>query len=154
MCTKQQPWVVNKTLAYGFTAVSFKGGAETNLCCSCWLLKFEGKLAGKSMIVQYTNTGGDLKENHFDIEIPGGGTGVFPMGCDRQWNATSNGWGKRYGIDSEEECKNLPAALQKGCEFRFNFMENVPNPDVTYFRVKCPAELPAVSGCQFPENIE
>ena len=32
------------------------------------------------MIVQATNTGGDLNHNHFDILLPGGGVGIF-NGC-------------------------------------------------------------------------
>lgn len=153
MCTNQQPWVVNKTLAYGFTSVSFKGGVQTNLCCSCLLLKFKGQLAGKSMLVQYTNTGGDLKQNHFDIEMPGGGVGLYPLGCVRQWNASSTGWGDRYGgVHTKKECAQLPAALQKGCEFRFDFMEGVPNPDVSFYQVKCPPELTAITGCDFEKT--
>lgn len=153
MCTMQQPWVLNKTLAYGFTSVSLKGGAQTNLCCSCWLLKFKGKLAGKSMLVQYTNTGGDAEENTFNIEIPGGGTGDFPLGCDTQWKATTNGWGKREGVETKEECQKLPLLLRNGCQFRFDFMENVSNPDVSFQQVKCPMELIAITGCELPYSM-
>ena len=39
-----------------------------------------GPVAGKTMIVQSTNTGGDLGENHFDIQMPGGGVGIFGSG--------------------------------------------------------------------------
>lgn len=149
MCTNQQPWVVNETLAYGFTAVSFQGGAQTELCCACLLLKFKGELEGKSMLVQYTNTGGDLKQNHFDIAMPGGGVGLFPLGCQRQWNASDHGWGDRYGgVHSLAECSQLPVPLQRGCRFRFEFMKGVPNPDVSFYQVKCPPELIAITGCE------
>lgn len=33
-------------------------------------------IAGKKMIVQATNTGGDLSEGQFDLAIPGGGVGI------------------------------------------------------------------------------
>lgn len=148
-CTNQQPWVVNDTLAYGFAAASFQGGSETSLCCSCILLNFKGQLAGKSMLVQYVNTGSDLHHNHFDIAIPGGGVGIFPLGCERQWNASDQGWGDRYGgVHTEAECSQLPKPLQRGCKFRFEFMEGVPNPDVSFYQVKCPAELVALTGCE------
>lgn len=148
MCNNQQPWIVNKTLAYGFTAVSFNGGEENTLCCSCLLLKFKGQLAGKSMVVQYTNTGGPLKSNHFDIQMPGGGVGIFPLGCERQWNASEHGWGDQYGgVHTKPECTQLPAPLQSGCRFRFDFMEGVSNPNVSFYQVECPAELIAITGC-------
>jgi hypothetical protein len=35
-----------------------------------------GPIIGKELIVQVTNTGGDLGENHFDIQMPGGGVGI------------------------------------------------------------------------------
>ena len=38
----------------------------------CLKLDFQGVLQGKSMIVQVTNTGGDLGQNQFDVQIPGG----------------------------------------------------------------------------------
>jgi len=38
------------------------------------------------MIVQATNTGGDLGSNHFDLMIPGGGVGLFD-GCSRQYGS-------------------------------------------------------------------
>ena len=33
-------------------------------------------IAGKKMIVQATNTGGDLAQGQFDLAIPGGGVGI------------------------------------------------------------------------------
>lgn len=101
------------------------------------------------MLVQYVNTGSDLANNHFDIAIPGGGVGLFPLGCQRQWNASSHGWGDRYGgVHTKEECSELPRPLQGGCRFRFDFMEGVPNPNVTFYQVKCPPELVAITGCE------
>ncbi len=42
-------------------------------CCACYELTFtSGPVKGKKMIVQATNTGGDLGDDHFDIQIPGG----------------------------------------------------------------------------------
>lgn len=148
ICSNQQPFVVNASLAYGFAGVSLKGD-QAKRCCSCLLLNFKGKLAGKSMLVQYTTTGGDLTHNRFDIPIPGGGIGENILGCQRQWNVSGSVWGDRYGgVYTSAECAQLPKALQDGCRFRFNFMEGVSNPDVTFYEVKCPAELVAITGCE------
>jgi hypothetical protein len=52
-----------------------------------WLASFtSGPVAGKKMVVQATNTGGDLGENHFDLLIPGGGVGIF-NGCPAQYGS-------------------------------------------------------------------
>jgi hypothetical protein len=45
-------------------------------CCACYELTFS-TLGNKKFIVQITNTGGDLGDNHFDLQIPGGGVGIF-----------------------------------------------------------------------------
>jgi len=151
MCSNQQPFVVNATTAYGFAACSFTGGADTNECCHCYLLTFQGGLTGKQMIVQDTNTGGDLGQNQFDIAIPGGGVGIFTEGCSTQWGTDRNGWGDQYGgVGSAADCAQLPAALQSGCRFRFDFMENQSNPPVSFSRVECPSELTSISGCIVP----
>lgn len=65
-----------------------------------------------------TNTGGDLGQGHFDIQLPGGGVGIF-NGCTAQWGAPSDGWGSRYGgVSSVSDCSSLPSQLQDGCKFR------------------------------------
>lgn len=82
-----------------------------------------GPVSGQKMVVQVTNSGGDLGENHFDLQIPGGGVGVSCFyiykfyndvklfitnkitihfiqifnGCQSQWNTGADGWGDRYG---------------------------------------------------------
>lgn len=64
------PWAVTPDLAYGFAAVSISGGNEASWCCACYEITFtSGPVAGKKMIVQATNTGGDLGSNHFDIAV-------------------------------------------------------------------------------------
>nr|ADU33285.1 endo-beta-1,4-glucanase [Chrysomela tremula] len=150
-CSNQQPFIVNSTLAYGFAAASFIGGEDYGWCCSCMLLSFQGQLAGKQMLVQVTNTGSPLSTNQFDIEIPGGGVGLYPYGCATQWGADpESGWGERYGgVSSAEECSQLPESLQAGCLWRFDFMEGVSNPNVTFYQVECPSELVAITGCDY-----
>ncbi|KAJ8922214.1 hypothetical protein NQ315_004151 [Exocentrus adspersus] len=149
-CNDQQPRAINSTLALGFVAASFTGGVDTNMCCACILLSFEGELQGKKMLVQVTNTGSDLSSNHFDIAIPGGGVGIFTQGCSSQWGAPSNGWGQQYGgVASADECSQLPDALQTGCKFRFEFLLNVSNPSVKFEQVQCPSEIVDISGCTY-----
>lgn len=113
-------------------------------------LNFKGQLAGKSMVVQWTNTGGNALNHHFDLAIPGGGVGYITLGCTHQWNASSNGWGDRYGgVHSKAECQQLPSPLRKGCEFRFDFMKGVSNPGVSFTQVKCPSQIVSVSRCEY-----
>lgn len=70
MCSAQSPWAVNETVAYGWAAVNIAGSNEAAWCCACYELTFtSGPVAGKKMIVQATNTGGDLGNNHFDIAV-------------------------------------------------------------------------------------
>ncbi|XP_023029510.2 endoglucanase isoform X3 [Leptinotarsa decemlineata] len=147
MCSNQQPFVVNSTLAYGFTGASFTGKVDYQLCCGCVLLSFIGALSHKKMIVQITNTGADAAVNQFDLALPGTGVGIN-NGCISQWNAPPDGWGKRYGgIGTKAECAQLPRQLQDGCRFRFEFMESVPVPKVNFVQVECPKEIVDRSHC-------
>ncbi|KAJ8951883.1 hypothetical protein NQ318_019860 [Aromia moschata] len=149
-CSDQQTYVVNDSLAIGYVAASFVGGADVSMCCECLLLTFDGELEGKQLLAQITNTGTDLENNHFDIAIPGGGVGYFNIGCSTQWGAPEDGWGERYGgVTSAEGCKDLPADLQHGCYWRFDWMRGVPNPNVTFVQVECPVQLLAISGCGY-----
>jgi hypothetical protein len=99
------------------------------------------------MIVQATNTGGDLGSNQFDLAIPGGGVGLFNA-CTDEWKAPSSGWGAQYGGISSNTCSTFPKALQAGCGFRWDWFEGADNPEVEFERVECPAEIVAKSGCK------
>ena len=151
MCNNNQPWAVNDNLAYGFAAAAINGGGESRWCCSCFELTFTStSIAGKKMVVQVTNTGGDLggADGHFDLQLPGGGVGIF-NGCASQWGAPNDGWGQRYGgISDVSQCSQLPAALQAGCKFRFGWFKNADNPSVSFKEVTCPKEIVQRTGCQ------
>lgn len=70
MCSDESPWAISETLSYGYAAVNIAGGIEASWCCACYELTFtSGPVAGKQMIVQATNTGGDLGANHFDLAV-------------------------------------------------------------------------------------
>ncbi|KAJ2958807.1 hypothetical protein NQZ79_g5641 [Umbelopsis isabellina] len=148
MCNNQQPWVINDNLAYGFAAATIAGLTEQDWCCTCYALTFTSTaVAGKTFVVQITNTGGDLGANQFDLQLPGGGVGIF-NGCSTQWGAPSTGWGAQYGgISSLSDCSSLPSQLQAGCEFRFGWFENADNPSVSFEQVKCPTQLTSITGC-------
>lgn len=60
-CNNNQPWAVNDNLSYGFVAGKILGQSEWEWCCACYELTFtSGPVSGKQMVVQVTNTGGDL----------------------------------------------------------------------------------------------
>ena len=101
------------------------------------------------MIVQATNIGYDVSSTQFDLALPGGGVGAFPQGCQKQYNAPSTGWGQQYGgVSSRSDCAQLPAKLQPGCQFRFDWLQGANNPTMQYERVACPAQLLAKSSCK------
>ncbi|KAK5625132.1 hypothetical protein RRF57_000848 [Xylaria bambusicola] len=107
-----------------------------------------GPVAGKKMIVQSTNTGGDLGNNHFDILMPGGGVGLFD-GCTAQFGQALPG--QQYGgVSRRSECDSasMPEGLRAGCRWRFDWFQNADNPSVRFAQVSCPAELTAISGCK------
>ncbi|KAI6203947.1 Cellulase [Aphelenchoides besseyi] len=147
-CSTQQPWAINDNLSYGFAAANIAGSNEAGWCCACYKITFtSGPVNGKQMIVQVTNTGGDLGANHFDLQIPGGGVGIF-NGCSAQWKAPADGWGARYGgVSSRNDCNQLPTALRAGCQWRFDWFKNADNPTMNFQKVACPAEITAKTGC-------
>jgi len=147
MCNDNQPWAINENVSYGFVAAGFSSGQQKDWCCTCQRLEFtSGPVKGKQMVVQITNTGGDLSNNHFDIQMPGGGVGIF-NGCAAQWGASGDGWGERYGGLKSNQCSSLPKELQEGCNWRFDWFKNADNPTVTFERVQCPKELTDITGC-------
>ncbi|PAA89100.1 hypothetical protein BOX15_Mlig002476g1, partial [Macrostomum lignano] len=148
-CNNNKPWAVSDQLAYGFAAATIPGLDESGRCCACYKLDFtNGPVQGKSMVVQVTNSGGDVHPNQFDLQIPGGGVGIF-NGCSAQWNAGPDGWGQRYGgVSRRSECGSLPAQIRDGCYWRFDWFRGADNPAMVYLRVRCPDALVAISGCR------
>jgi hypothetical protein len=151
MCNTGTPIKVNENVSYGFAAANIKFEKEEDWCCACYELTFlNGKIKGKKLVVQVTNTGYDLKNNHFDLEIPGGGQGIF-KGCTKKYGRYFGG--KVYGgITKREECLGLPKGLRSGCFWRFDWFKNANNPDVMAKRVGCPKELVRLSECERVEK--
>ncbi|KAL2259227.1 hypothetical protein VTK26DRAFT_7175 [Humicola hyalothermophila] len=145
-CADHSPWALNDNLSYGFAATALAGGTEASWCCACYALTFtSGPVAGKTMVVQSTSTGGDLGNNHFDLNIPGGGVGLFD-GCTPQFGGLP---GAQYGgISSRSECDSFPEPLKAGCYWRFDWFQNADNPSFTFEQVQCPDELVARTGCR------
>ena len=102
------------------------------------------------MIVQSTNTGGDLGSNHFDILMPGGGVGLYD-GCSSQYGQALPG--QQYGgVSSRDECDQMPEPLKEGCYWRFDWFKGADNPDVNWKLVKCPRQIVDISGCGRTDN--
>lgn len=96
------------------------------------------------MVVQSTNTGGDLSNNQFDLMIPGGGVGLFD-GCTSEFGGIP---GNQYGgVTSRDQCNQMPAKLQAGCFWRFDWFQNADNPNFNFEQVRCPSALTGISGC-------
>jgi len=149
MCEDQQPWAVSDVLSYGFAAAALPGG-ESETCCACYAITFsEPPIRGKQIVVQVTNTGADVGSNQFDLQIPGGGVGIFDA-CTNMYGLPkgSNGWGKKYGgVSSIKDCDTFPEALQAGCRWRFEFLLGADNPKMTFVEVECPKVLTDITGC-------
>lgn len=96
------------------------------------------------MLVQSVNTGSDLADNQFDLQIPGGGTGIFD-GCSSQFGGIG---GNQYGgISDRSECDSMPDALKPGCYWRFDWFRNSDNPTFSFTQIQCPTELTDKTGC-------
>ncbi len=170
-CADNKPFVVARNLSMGFAAAAVSGShgltGDAN-CGQCYELRFTSQthghwggshpqLEGRSMVVQITNIGYDVTGDHsFDIQIPGAGQGLFTTGCARQFGGSSgdfdcdNAYG---GCSTKSGCSRLPLALRAGCEWRYDWFMYMQgnggktnNPFVDFRRVKCPAQLTAISG--------
>ncbi|KAI8802135.1 RlpA-like double-psi beta-barrel-protein domain-containing protein-containing protein, partial [Cladochytrium replicatum] len=90
-------------------------------CCNCHLITFTNTAArAKQMVVQHVNTGLDLSDNHFDLQMPGGGLGIFD-GCSKQFGVDASTCARYGGVSKVEDCNNLPPVLQTGCRWRFEW---------------------------------
>ncbi len=105
-------------------------------------------VAGQELIVQVTNTGSDLGSNQFDLQMPGGGVGIF-NGCLSQFPGTySSSWGQQYGgVSQRTDCFNLPSVLLSGCLWRFDWFMNANNPSMRFKQITCPSVLTANTQC-------
>ncbi len=166
VCWSMVPWAVSENLAYGYAATPAGG----NDCGKCYQLDFTGQgqhdandagskaIAGKSMVVQAINVGGDVSSGQFDIMVPGGGVGAFD-GCSRQWGTSD--LGAQYGgfvttCNGDKACVlqmcesvfsgSGKSDLLAGCQFYVEWFQAANNPKLRYKQVSCPAALTQKSG--------
>ncbi len=105
-----------------------------------------GPVIGKELIVQVTNTGGDLGNNQFDLAMPGGGFGIFD-GCLSEFPGPYS-WGQQYGgVSQRSDCANITSVLQAGCYWRFDWFMDADNPTMSFKQVACPPVLTDNTGC-------
>ena len=171
MCHSLAPWAQSDRLAFGYAAVAARG----DICGRCYQLQFTGRshnsgddpgsaaLAGKTMIVQATNVGGDVGSGQFDLLTPGGGVGAFNA-CTTQWGVPASQLGAQYGgllARCKQQHGNDHAALKQcvsqscasvfesrglselaaGCRWFVDWFEVADNPALEYREIACPNEL-------------
>merc|ERR1712157_572394 len=96
--------------------------------------------------------------------IPGGGFGIFnAVTGDEAQNgpslfpeSNSELWGQRYGgVETKEQCSQLPEQVRAGCEWQFDSLGNADNPGVGFKRVACGLHpgLSERSGCLLAEDV-
>ena len=176
-CYGLVPYAVSDTLAYGYAATS-----SGDVCGRCFQLQFTGKsynssgdpgsaaLAGKTMIVQAVNIGGDVANGQVDLLVPGGGVGAFNA-CSDQWGVSNDELGAQYGgflaackqdlgwnasLDQYKSCVTQRCNdvfgsrgltdLQEGCLWFADWFEAADNPALKYKEVACPDALVNGSG--------
>ena len=130
-CNTYQPFIASNGDLRAFGASANKAD-----CCRC----IEADIPnGKKMVAQVINTGTDVGKTQFDIQVPGGGLGIFD-GCSRDgsneerkivweppelrgrnghmFDHPSSEFGVRYGgvWSGNKDCSNLPSEIQEGCE--------------------------------------
>ncbi|KAF2190767.1 glycoside hydrolase family 45 protein [Zopfia rhizophila CBS 207.26] len=148
-CTNQQPWAVNDTFSYGFAGIFIQGHVEDFWCCACYQLDFTSDpLKNKTMIIQASNTAYDVATaNRFSLAVPGGNTTSHDA-CANQFGVSQTVFGEENsGVESKDDCDNLPESMRPGCLWRFDWFQNALYPSATFKRVVCPAELTEKTGC-------
>ncbi|CAD6936170.1 unnamed protein product [Tilletia controversa] len=146
-CNSQQPFVSssNPMLSYAVGARPIALG-EDSFFGACYSIQFQ-ELPGKTLVFQAINSGDMSDHRQIDIQTPGAGVGELNT-CPSQWGSPADGWGRRFGgIMNRDSCGQLPAELQPGCQWRFDWL--IPpghpyglNPTISSMcRVKCPKIL-------------
>ncbi len=159
-CLDNICWAISDDLAFGYAAVTYDHPRFR--CGQCYMLEFtDDRLRGKRMVVQINNHGKDVKQDQFDLSIPGGGEGIF-HGCSTKQFPSNMGynnehhpiWGKTHGgvtYDQRHRCDGLPQQLRDGCRFFWDWLKGADNPRARYYQVECPPEISAKSGCKYDQ---
>lgn len=161
-CYNEAPRAIGTNVSYGFVAV------PNPSCGTCYHLQFTGTgrhnpndpgakaIAGKHMIVQVTNTGGDVAGNQFDLMIPGGGVGINPNTCPSQWGVSGSDLGPSAGgflstcsgtHAQKKECVRQKCNLipegdaRDGCLWFVDWYQVADNPNFKYEPIQCPGDI-------------
>ena len=133
----------------------------------CLRITVEG--VDKDLIVQAVNTGGDVFNNQFDLQMGDGGFGAFNScagdAATSMYSGSKDNWGKIYGgWDNPEDCAKLPKYptlwendppawidnLQDLCIVGFQKKVRLPqgvNPTILKIcKVDAPPQLTAITG--------
>lgn len=148
MCNNQQPWSANDTLAYGFGSLRLVKAEDIDTCCICYRLNFmDNLLKEKTMFIQIIDHGPYFPGNpdRIDLFLPGADN--FYQICKNQWHSYKSNYNYPIQGTSREECVKFPEGLRNGCLFKFDWLKNISNPNVTATKVQCPKELIDKSGC-------
>ncbi|CAF1410706.1 unnamed protein product [Adineta ricciae] len=148
MCSDQQPWSINDSLAYGFGSMYFESSTDIDFCCICYRLNFVDDLfKDKTMLVQMISHEPRTSKYHQYIELFVPGSEDRYEECGRQWMLAKRDYKFPSKTLSREQCFNLPEPIQNGCLFKFDWLKNVQKPNITYTKIQCPKELTDKSGC-------
>lgn len=180
MCYSLVPWQDpnDPNLSYGYVATH----TGSSSCGRCFQFNFSGDsmhesgdpgsdvLAGKRMIVQEINVGGDVgggSVRQFDLLVPGGGVGLYDA-CTAQWGIQASNQQERYEQLGEQYggflgrcgkmysslaqrqqcvlsmCENAfgeSEELMRGCRWFTGWYGAANNPTFKWKQVACPAAL-------------
>jgi len=164
-CFSDRPWQVGDKLSYGFVA-------KNDTCGRCFHVQFTGtshngsqdmssqSLVGKHMIVQVINNGA-IASDQFDFLIPGGGVGALDACTNNQFSTSDLGatyGGFLAGCNGDHtcvknKCQTVFAGKQDlldGCDWFLNWFNGADNPNFTFQKIACPAEITQRSGLNDP----
>ena len=97
-------------------------------------------MINKELIVLVTSIYPSFGLNHFSLQIPGSGWGLF-AGCASPFPNNISMSEQYQHVNERSQCASLPAAFQAGCYWRFDWFQNATNPDVRFKQVLCPPAL-------------
>ena len=136
-------------------------GNQPTRAGNCYRITVGG--VDRDFITQVVNSGGDVPDVNFDLQMGDGGFGIF-NGCTNdytplpQFDGTSAQWGDQYGGwgDSAAECANLPPYPHCGSSPQDNlqdlcvwsFQQNLRGTPIilNICQVSCPVELYQATG--------
>ena len=135
---------------------------------ACYRLSVEG--VDRDLIVQSVNTGYDVSGNQFDLQMVGGGPGIFDTcvgSAASMFDGAASQWGCQYGgVDNRSACSLLPQYPRdsepmrrarddqvKLCEYSFDKNVRLSGADLPAGICKYNPTLLDVSRVRCPESL-